>query len=96
MDNEYIIDMIMDNTYPTYKKGEKILNQILDEKCNIKSEKRSILIDEEKEKDSKYSSYFQSMMKKFGIQSIKGLEADKKKKFFDAVDKGWKAKKETD
>jgi hypothetical protein len=38
------------------------------------------------------------MAKKMGIdpENIENLSAEKKKKFFDAVDKGWKADKETD
>ena len=43
-----------------------------------------------------YREFFKSMLKKFNINSPSDLDDEKKKAFFDAVDKGWKAKKETD
>lgn len=42
----------------------------------------------------KYKAYFNSMLKKYGVNSPAELPADKKKEFFNAVDKGWKAVKE--
>ena len=60
----------------------------------------------EKEKETKigeynieegeYEKFFQAAMKKFGISSPDELEDDKKKEFFNYVDKNYKAKKETD
>ena len=60
----------------------------------------------EKEKDSEieyeinegdYEAFFQSAMKKFGINSPDELKDDaNKKEFFNYVDKNYKAKKETD
>ena len=60
----------------------------------------------EKEKETKIGEYnidegeyekiFQAAMKKFGISSPDELEDDKKKEFFNYVDKNYKAKKETD
>jgi hypothetical protein len=43
-----------------------------------------------------YDKYFKSMLKKWKIKSFKDLPKDKQKKFFDEVDAGWNAKKETD
>ena len=43
-----------------------------------------------------YKAYFQSMLKKHGYNSPADIPADKKKEFFNAIDKGWKGKKETD
>ena len=43
-----------------------------------------------------YKAFFNSAMKKFGISSPDELDDDKKKKFFNYVDKNFKAKKETD
>lgn len=43
-----------------------------------------------------YREFFKSMLKKWNIKSPSDLNDAKKKAFFDAVDKGWKAKKETD
>lgn len=47
-----------------------------------------------KEKD--YREFFKGMLKKWNINSPAELSDEKKKEFFDKVDKGWKAKKETD
>jgi len=46
------------------------------------------------ENQEEYRAYFKSMMKKWNITSPSQLDTDKRKKFFDAVDKGWKAKNE--
>ena len=43
-----------------------------------------------------YKAFFNSAMKKFGISSPDELEDENKKKFFNYVDKNFKAKKETD
>ena len=43
-----------------------------------------------------YKSYFSSMLKKHGYKSPADIPADKKKEFFNAIDAGWKGKKESD
>ena len=48
------------------------------------------------EKDGEYEKFFQSAMKKFGIKSPAELDDDKKKEFFNYVDKNYKAKNEKD
>ena len=47
-------------------------------------------------KEGEYEAFFQSAMKKFGISSPDELEDDKKKEFFNYVDKNYKADNETD
>lgn len=49
-------------------------------------------------KDEEYQKVFRAIAKKHGIdpEEIENLDKEKKKKFFDAVDKAWKADKETD
>jgi len=47
-------------------------------------------------KEGEYEAFFQSAMKKFGISSPDELEDEKKKEFFDYVDKNYKADNETD
>jgi len=42
-----------------------------------------------------YKKYFDGMLKKFGVSSPAQLDDEKKKAFFNAVDKGWKTKKES-
>ena len=46
--------------------------------------------------ENAYEKFFQGAMKKFGISSPDELDDDKKKKFFNYVDKNYQAKKETD
>lgn len=52
------------------------------------------------EKSSKdgpeYKAFFKKTLKKFGVTEPDQLKGDKKKEFYDAIDKGWKADKETD
>ena len=43
-----------------------------------------------------YEKFFQAAMKKFGIKSPAELDDEKKKHFFNYVDKNYTAKKETD
>jgi hypothetical protein len=43
-----------------------------------------------------YEKFFQAAMKKFGIKSPAELDDEKKKDFFNYVDKNYTAKKETD
>ena len=51
---------------------------------------------EESEKQKKYQAFFQKALKKFGVKSPDELKGDKKKEFFDYVDKNYEADKETD
>ena len=46
--------------------------------------------------ENAYEKFFQGAMKKFGISSPDELEDDKKKAFFNYVDKNYKADNETD
>ena len=46
--------------------------------------------------ENAYQKFFQAAMKKFGISSPDELDDDKKKKFFNYVDKNYKADNETD
>ena len=52
--------------------------------------------DEQSEKQKKYQKFFNAALKKFGVSSPAELEGDKKKEFFDYVDKNYEADKETD
>jgi len=47
------------------------------------------------DKKAEYKAYFNNMLKKFGVSSPKELDDDKKKEFFDAVDRNWKAQNES-
>ena len=46
--------------------------------------------------ESEYQKFFKKKLEKFGVSSPAELKGDQKKKFFDEVDKEWKADKETD
>lgn len=49
----------------------------------------------QQEEDSEYQEFFQKALKKFGVKSPAELEGDEKKKeFFDYVDKNWKGDNE--
>jgi len=51
-------------------------------------------IKEEENKQKKYQAFVSLMLKKFGVESPAELEGDKKKAYFDALDKGWEAEGE--
>lgn len=68
----------------------KVLNKIEDylDQLNIR---------EQDDKSSEaYQAYFKKILKKYGEDEPDKLSDEDKKKFFDEVDAGWKAKKETD
>tara|TARA_E500000178_G_scaffold355122_1_gene426588 strand:- start:7463 stop:7747 length:285 start_codon:yes stop_codon:yes gene_type:complete len=47
------------------------------------------------EEDSDYQEFFKTALKKFGVESPADFESDEKKKeFFDYVDKNWKGDNE--
>ena len=48
------------------------------------------------DKQKKYQAFFQKALKKFGVKSPSELEGDKKKEFFDYVDKNWEGDNEED
>lgn len=68
-----------------------------DEDAPIMSDPES-QVDEEKElsdRQEKYQKFFKSLLDKFGVDSPADLDDEKKKEFFNLVDKGWKGKNET-
>ena len=54
------------------------------------------LIREVIKEETDYQKFFDSALKKFGVSSPDELEGEKKKEFFDYVDKNWEAENETD
>lgn len=47
------------------------------------------------EKQKKYQAFFQKALKKYGVKSPSEFDSDeKKKKFFDYVDKNWESDEE--
>ena len=57
-------------------------------------EKIKKLQKEEENKQKKYQAFVSVMLKKFGVESPDELEGEKKKAYFDALDKGWEAEDE--
>jgi hypothetical protein len=45
---------------------------------------------------AEYQKFFQSALKKFGVESPAELKGDKEKEFYDYIDKNWKGDKESD
>ena len=43
-----------------------------------------------------YDKFYKKTLAKYKVKSAKDLSDEDKKKFFNEIDKGWKAKKETD
>lgn len=56
-------------------------------------EGRELNVDEDKER---YQKFFNAALKKFGVKSPADLKGDKKKEFFDYVDKNYEADNESD
>jgi hypothetical protein len=48
------------------------------------------------EKDSAYDKFFKKKLAKYGVDSQGDLSPEKKKEFYDEVDKEWEADKESD
>ena len=53
-------------------------------------------VNEASAKQEKYKKFFDAALKKFGVKSPAELEGDKKKEFFDYVDKNYEAENESD
>ena len=51
-------------------------------------------LQKEENKQKKYQAFVSVMLKKFGVESPDELEGEKKKAYFDALDKGWEAEDE--
>lgn len=59
-------------------------------------EKIDNYLKEKEEKDAEYKALFKKTLKKYGTDEPDKLSDEDKKKFFDEMDKLWKADKETD
>ena len=86
---------------PAVKKIEKLKKGLSDhpevkkalQLANEANEKAEVKTESDKEK---YQRFFQSALKKFGVKSPAELEGEKKKEFFDYVDKNYEADNEED
>ena len=84
----------LEELYPelleAYKKAKK---EEVDEE-EIEDDKEEA--DEQSKKQEKYQKFFNAALKKFGVKSPAELEGDKKKEFFDYVDKNYEGDNEAD
>jgi hypothetical protein len=81
------------------KKAEKALKKSFKKGGQPKLVGEEVEVEEGADKDTKgdkeaYQKFFKAALKKFGVDEPDQLEGDKKKEFFDYIDKGWKADNE--
>ena len=80
---------------PAQDSAQKLTNKI----NNVPNQNAPALLKAVKgellEASAAYQKFFKSMLAKYGVSSPAELSGDKKKAFFNAVDKGWKAKNES-
>tara|TARA_Y100000310_G_C20596566_1_gene770828 strand:- start:384 stop:1280 length:897 start_codon:yes stop_codon:yes gene_type:complete len=93
------------NKKKTYKSFKTFFEEtgMVDEKWSDKKKKKVKDYEEVtqdgtplEEKDTKYQEFFRKALKKFGVTEPDQLTGEKRKAFYNYVDKNWKAKKETD
>jgi len=82
-----IVDDILDGKYASVKLTEQAQDMV-DIILDMHGKKKSI------KEENEYQKFFKTTLQKFGVKSPAELEGEKKKEFFDAVDKGWKGNKE--
>jgi len=76
------------------KKDEKVEVEVeIDDEDEDEEESQE---EELSAKQKKYQAFFDKALKKFGVKSPSELEGDKKKEFFDYIDKNYEADKEED
>jgi hypothetical protein len=103
---ENTVDNILDNMendidhIPEQEDGEEQYGQVADELSKDSLAKGAGVeeaIDNFLGEDStEYQKFFQAQLKKWGVSSPAQLPPDKKKEFFNMIDKKWKGKKESD
>jgi len=84
----------LEELYPELMEGyKKAKKEDVDEE-ELENDKEET--DEQSEKQKKYQAFFDKALKKFGVKSPAELEGDKKKEFFDYVDKNYEGDNEAD
>lgn len=79
--------------FPELLEGAKAKAEDVDEE-ELENDKEEA--DEQSEKQKKYQKFFNAALKKFGVKSPAELEGEKKKEFFDYVDKNYEGDNEAD
>ena len=87
------------------KSGEKEDGTVVKEKTKLSEEEVeedkengyvNIPMEELSDKQKEYQAFFKKALKKFNADSPADMDDEKKKEFFNYIDKNYKAKKETD
>ena len=90
-------DKLMGEVAEPIAKGEKDFKAKHTIKKSGENEDGSMVKEaEESAKQKKYRAFFTAALEKFGVKSPAELEGDKKKEFFDYVDKNYNADNESD
>jgi len=96
MNSQHIVDSIINRDYNEAEQTmfesltKKLSDKIIESKYEVANQFR-----EEMDGESGYDAFFKKAMKKFGISSPADLKTDEKKKeFFDYIDKNFTAKNE--
>jgi len=84
----------LEELYPELMEGYKKTKKEDVDETELENDKEET--DEQSEKQKKYQAFFDKALKKFGVKSPAELEGDKKKEFFDYVDKNYEADNEED
>tara|TARA_Y100000310_G_scaffold331380_1_gene404828 strand:- start:185 stop:703 length:519 start_codon:yes stop_codon:yes gene_type:complete len=94
---------VLKNHVNEFKKTAKEYSTLNERLVDLHENIGSILnkyydINEESGDKEEYQAFFRKTAKEFGVdpEKIDELPDEKKKEFYDALDKGWKADKETD
>jgi len=74
---------------------KEIIESKIDTKMSAALQKKQEVVSERTvEEENEYQKFFQSALKKFGVESPAELDDEKKKEFFDYVDANWKGDNE--
>ena len=77
--------------------NQRLLEKVADRIEELKNDISLLPEAEQNEEDTEYEKFFRKALKKFGVDSPADFESEEKKKeFFDYVDKEYKADKEED
>ena len=75
---------------------QESVNDILNEnKQKSKTDDTNVVSEAEEKNDGEYKKYFCKILKKYGADSVDDLSDEDKKKFFNEIESGWKAKDES-
>ena len=99
MSNISVVDAIANKQFNAAEEGisEILKSKLTDALSARKDEVAKSVAKKIEEENSDYDEFFKKAMKKFGISSPADLKSEEeKKKFFNYVDKNFKAKQEAD